>query len=179
VSMEMLNKWLQLGANIGLIVGLVFLGLQMRQDRELKRLEFVMNTFETSLERTLAEMGENPMKSVEKAVYRPEEMSPQDVLVVTALLNNSYISWWRGTVMEELGVFTGRWRSQDNVSGWLFETGVGKRWLETADLNRLHPAIAEMLQRERERQASSSTTAYREWLDYLRQGSASSKEQLE
>ncbi len=31
--------WLQVGANVGFLLGLVFVGLQMQQDRELKRLD--------------------------------------------------------------------------------------------------------------------------------------------
>ena len=52
--------WLQVGGNIGILLGLVVVALQLYQDRQLKAAEMVMAQLDNAIQIRLALMGEEP-----------------------------------------------------------------------------------------------------------------------
>ena len=83
---ENMSKWLTLGANIGILIGLVLVVIQIRQNSDLLRLQFISDEFmtETSSENLL--IGDSPADAIMKAMYSPEDMTYADFRVNDAYL---------------------------------------------------------------------------------------------
>ena len=55
-----LNNWLQAAANIGILVDLILVGFQMRQNSDLLGAELVFNENQRSIDYARALVGDNP-----------------------------------------------------------------------------------------------------------------------
>ena len=86
MASDNLSKWLPLGANIGIMIGLILVVIQIRQNSDLLRLQFINDEYlaESSSERLL--IGENPADAIMKAMYSPEDMTYADFRVNDAYL---------------------------------------------------------------------------------------------
>ena len=99
--------WLQVGANLGILLGLVFVGLQMLQDRELKRLEMVSRCVTDLFERELVAIGDEPYRAIVKAALNPEELTEEDIYVYRTYLSVVLTGWDRRNFMEQCGLIVG------------------------------------------------------------------------
>ena len=126
------GNWLQIGGNLAVVVGLVFVGYQLYQDRQLKRAELIFAGFETMQNRALALMGENPHEAIVRAAYTPGEASAEDAYIVGLALDTYLLSLDRNAVMENLGVFESGWREGERL-GVAYEGGteIGERFLRS------------------------------------------------
>jgi uncharacterized membrane protein len=104
-----IGVWLQTLGSIGVFLGLVFLGLQIQQDHELQRAEFVWNDYESVIQEHLAMIGEQPHKILVKAALHPDDLTAEEALVMTRLLRVSLLKAERGKWMELFGVSRGEW----------------------------------------------------------------------
>ena len=126
------------GGNLGILVGLIFVGLQMQQDRELKRAELLYNNYSSIMDFDLALMGENPYHAIIKAAYNPEELTEEEAYINILAVDHTMLGWTRSAWMEELGLFTGGW--QNSNLGWEMGTSVGRRFVESELQNYELPA---------------------------------------
>ena len=117
------------GGNLGILVGLIFVGLQMQQDRELKRAELIYNNYSSIMEYDIALMGENPHHAIIKAAYNPDELTEEEAYINILAVDYAMLAWTRSAWMEELGLFEEQWRS--NTLGWEMGTSVGRRFVES------------------------------------------------
>jgi len=119
--------WLQILGNIGIVIGLFFVGVQLYQDRQLKEAELTSAYFESRIQANIAAMGENPQASIVKAATNPEAMTPEDAYVSFLNLDNWGSLWMRYSRLESLGLQNPRW--QDSQGLFLeFGTPFGVRW---------------------------------------------------
>ena len=110
-----LGYWLQVGANIGILLGLVFVGLQMLQDRELKRVELFSRTVTDLFERELAAMGDEPYRAIVKAASNPEELTEEEIYVYQTYLSVILLGWHRRNLMEQKGLFDSSWQARAGI----------------------------------------------------------------
>jgi hypothetical protein len=83
---ERVNKWLTLGANIGVIVGIVFLALEIRQNSELARLQFADDRRNTWQQGEMAVFGDSIAAVWEKSVSDPASLSLAEARMLDAYL---------------------------------------------------------------------------------------------
>ena len=110
-----LGYWLQVGANIGILLGLVFVGLQIQQDRELKRVEMVSRMVTDLFERELAAIGDEPYRAIVKAASNPEELTEEEIYVYQTYLNVILLGWHRRKSMEQNGLFDSSWQETTGI----------------------------------------------------------------
>jgi type II secretory pathway pseudopilin PulG len=125
-----LVSWFQAIGNVAVIGGLIFVGLQMQQDRELKRAELAFSAFETVISQQVALAGENPAPAVARALNGVGDLTTEEAIQLEALMWLDMINWQRNALMDELGVFEGRWRKGLALSYFLYESPVGMAWLD-------------------------------------------------
>lgn len=104
-----LKTALEISANIGLIAGLVFVGLQFKQDRDLKSAELVFETYRESLNFFVTNMGESPNETVARAVFEPEALTESDLLVLDAIYSWEVVRRLMLADVEKLGLIEGDW----------------------------------------------------------------------
>lgn len=148
------TTWLQLGGNLAVLVGLLFVGFQLYQDRELKRAELIFAGFDTTQNRMIALLGEDPQRALVKAATEPEQLTEEEAYVAGTYLFMALNNMNRSAVMEDLGVWGDGWRQDPRpVLPWEFGTELGRRVMEDALPDLLVPeSVKEQLrQRMKER----------------------------
>jgi hypothetical protein len=66
---ELLNRWLSLAANIGVMGGLVLVAIRINQNTGIAQAQILNDYHLADMQLELAMMAENPAQSWEKAVY--------------------------------------------------------------------------------------------------------------
>ena len=107
-----LASWLQVGANVGILIGLVLVGFQMRQASDLTRHELESELSTQFQEQYLVLQGEAPADVIAKASEAPAELTAAELLVLEAYINK-FLDYWLGVKsLADLGVVEEeRWRS--------------------------------------------------------------------
>ncbi len=120
--------WLQVGANLGVIGGLVLLAVQINQSVEITKAQIVNDYYIADMQLELKMMGENPAKSWTKAIYEPDELSQEDRAVLDRYFNFGMIQIRRLTVMRELGLAEEDLGDWFNYVSWQLGNEAGRRW---------------------------------------------------
>jgi len=128
---EKLNRWLTLGANLGVLVGIVFLSVEIRQNTNAVAAQAILslNEFGNETSRSVS-LDEDFAKLVTTGHQDPESLTELEeeryVIYVQHLLNVSEAAWTfrqRGLISDE--EFQG-W--QKSTCSWLAQSGVDKLW---------------------------------------------------
>ena len=123
-----INGWLTLAANIGVLIGLILIATQIKQNTEITRAQVANDWFLADMQLELAMMGENPAASWTKAVYSPEELTQQDAAVLDRYFNYGLVQLQRLQRMNELGLADDRWKDRISYLRWHLGNDVGRRW---------------------------------------------------
>ncbi len=76
------NSWLSLGANIGVVIGLVLVSYQINQEAELTKIQLFSEATSSRKEFNQAMMGDDPMEVVAKSIERPHELTLSELHVM-------------------------------------------------------------------------------------------------
>jgi hypothetical protein len=132
---ENMSKWLTLGANIGILIGLALVVIQIRQNSDLLRLQFINDEYMTEYSSERLLIGENPADAIMKAMYSPEDMTYADFRVNDAYLVSKIDSMYRRYHLGQEGIFDeDDWR-ESNIGftfEWLFGNRFSQLWWEHA-----------------------------------------------
>ena len=126
------NRWLTLVANVGILIGLVLVLVEIRQNSELLRLQFINDDLMAVARTEEPLLGENPANVMMKSMYSPEDLTYADFRVIDAyyvakidLINRRFRLGQEGIFDEE------DWKSQFGFTfEWLFGNRFGRLWWE-------------------------------------------------
>lgn len=97
-------------ANLGVLVGLVLIAVQIRQNTEITRAQVANDWFMADMQLELAMMGENPSTSWIKSVYTQAELDRHDAAVLDRYFNYGLVQLQRLQRMNELGLADEQWK---------------------------------------------------------------------
>lgn len=129
---DRIARWLTLGANIGVVLGLVMLIVEIRQNETLTRVatEGGLNELMIDTELHIAQ----PEQSVAwvKSYMAPETMSDVDIRMNDAVLVSLLMQWDYASQMQRAGLRTRAEveRLIRNTAPFYFGSRFGKRWFE-------------------------------------------------
>jgi hypothetical protein len=69
-------SWLQIGANFGILAGLILVSAQIVQSNTITGAELFSNNLESTVTRELALVGETPEVSMWRVMFDPEAATP-------------------------------------------------------------------------------------------------------
>lgn len=124
-----LADWLQILGNVGIFVGLFFVGFQLYQDRQLKQAELSAAYFAERISANSAAMGEDPHKSIVKAATDPDSMTAEDAYIYLLNLDNWMSFWMRSSRLEQFDLSSDDWQNFAGAS-LEFGTPMGIRHME-------------------------------------------------
>ena len=127
---------LSLLANIGVVAGLFFLGIQIYQDQKLTRAQLTSNLFNEENARRLVIMGEDSAIVLAK-VNDGEPLTRSESIVAGAYYDSRIGTWQRNFQLEDLGLFEGIWREGFNLRHPVWENEFALNHLQ----NRLESGI--------------------------------------
>lgn len=121
-----LSQWLTLGANVGILVGLILVVLEIRQNSALVRVQIVDSTFSDQQAQVMARVGDDSARAWARSIENPGNMTLADVQVIEAEFRSTLLRLRRCALMEELGIFSGRWRQDYEWYSRPFTTPIGR-----------------------------------------------------
>ncbi|MEM1433840.1 MAG: hypothetical protein AAGG11_07300 [Pseudomonadota bacterium] len=127
----MKKDWLQVTTNVGVVIGLVLLIYELNQSRDLTRAQVVDSVYDAAVTRNLALLGENPEAAIARSVFRPDELSEQDAVVLTQFYTAMLVSWMRNKDESGLGYFEESFQYTIASEAYFLNTGPGRRWWST------------------------------------------------
>ena len=180
--------WLQVGANVGILAGLILVFAQIRQSNQITGAELFSDSLESTVARDLALIGETPEQSMTRLLLDPASVTPQDQFVADRV----YMAIWRQLNRALLLSEAGLYGTNENIdaSGFiyinhpLFACPYGLAWLDDlqaqleADnvqyrlLGRLRQLAERRLATERFADHRAAAERIRLDLERLRQGGA-------
>ena len=81
--------WLQVGANIGILTGLIMVGLQINQASYLVRNQLVSDQTSDRMAAMASMLGESPAEVVAKAVTTPEQLTDAELVVMDSWIDHA------------------------------------------------------------------------------------------
>jgi hypothetical protein len=104
---ERVTRWLTLGANIGVVLGLLLVALQIRQESELTKMQLFSDHTDARREWAQAMMGDSPMDVVAKSIERPEDLSLEELLIMDHYFISALNELRRLELLKRAGLDTG------------------------------------------------------------------------
>jgi hypothetical protein len=86
VNASKLSDWLQVAANIGIVLGLVLVGVQLKQNSDLARIQLVYAESQSSIDLELEVVGEQGAATWAKSIEDPENLTLAEIRIMEALL---------------------------------------------------------------------------------------------
>ena len=128
------RDWLQIVSNLGVVAGLVFLGFQILQDREMKRADMIAATFQDDNTRLIALLGENSGATISKIINN-RCLSEEEQTIAAVYYNLRVSSWVRNSYMQEIGLFGSDWHENQSLenSSWEHPSGIAQLEITAAD----------------------------------------------
>jgi hypothetical protein len=97
--------WLQISGNIGILCGLIFVAVQLYQDRQLKGIEMSMHQLDNALAVRLALFGEEPYQALIKSITEPDQLSATEAMVLTQIYGAELILYEQTLYMQRSGLW--------------------------------------------------------------------------
>ena len=94
MEVSKVGYWLQVGANVGILVGLVLVGLQMNQNAALLRIQLLKQEADSYVATEMAIAGENFAESWARIQEQPEKVSLKDMRVMESDLWGLSVYKW-------------------------------------------------------------------------------------
>lgn len=163
MNMDKWPHWLQVGANLGLLVGLVFVAIQLYQDRQLKTAELIAGSLQEHHARHLALMGDNPAAALSK-LPTGQVLNEHDRFIAKAYFDSHMANWSRNSILEQIGLLPPAWSNRLRLTDSLWANQYGIKAVEnylqdsTTRSDGLRSKLADELERIRMAYTESSST---------------------
>ena len=104
MDVDKVNQWLMVTSHLGILAGLILVGMQIKQDNELTRLQIFSDTTTSRIQIHEAVMGDNPALVVMKSLTHPEDLTLEELRIMDAYLLAAVNEERRRMVLEESGL---------------------------------------------------------------------------
>ena len=128
LNTDRLNKWLSLAANFGVLVGIFFLVIEIRQNTNALYAESRQAVLSGAQHELLMQLN-NP--DIHLSIIKPEPLTPQEHVRLSVFLTTSlkakefaWLQYQDGVIDEE------QWRSEVVVIGIIFDAQRNRKWWE-------------------------------------------------
>jgi hypothetical protein len=132
LNSDRLNRWLSLGANTGVLIGIVFLAIEIQQNSDLARLQFSDERRNTWQQGEMVVFGESIATVWEKSVLDPASLSLAEARMLDAYLAFQLTRANRVLDLERAGLVPIGETEQElrSILPFFFDTEFAKVWWE-------------------------------------------------
>lgn len=125
-----LDTWVQVATAIAVLVGLALVIYELRQTKELTRLQLTQASSDEIQSEQIALLGENGASALRKACLAPETLTDDELFVVHYFFRNRVTRVFRYKEQDDLADFDNNWRAEggrqlNEIAGY----PQGKAWL--------------------------------------------------
>jgi hypothetical protein len=127
---ERLHRWLALGANVGILIGLVLVIVQIRQSTQLARSTYRSQGNDVANQVYGNLLGEHGGDVIEKSVECPQELTYSDFMALDAFLFTGINMLLRDYQLAQEGLYSeADWKqSVDLYVHWYLGNSFGRAW---------------------------------------------------
>lgn len=124
-----LGQTITILANIGLLVGLTLVSIQINQSTAIAEAQLASDYFLADMQLELSMMGDDPISSFVKAVYAPGELTERDAGVLDRYFNYGLIQVDRLVQMRDAGLADAELvNRQVDYMKWHLGNPAGRTW---------------------------------------------------
>jgi len=129
VDYDRANRWLTLVANIGILIGLALIIVEIRQNAELLRLQFINDDLQETSTSLIPMLGDDLSRVMMKSIFSPEEMTYAEFMVVDSWLTQQIARVERRYQLGQEGILDETaWKSMDFNYEWHFGNKFARLW---------------------------------------------------
>ena len=103
MNTDRVNKWLTLGANVGVLIGLILLVAEIRQNTEVSEMQFYIERRTVVNELAQAMLDAETSEVWIKSIADPQSLSPSEMNKLGSILGLRLNIWRLSFVLEERG----------------------------------------------------------------------------
>jgi len=125
---------LQIASNIAVFSGLIVVGFQMSQDRQLSQAQLISDGRISWVEREVSLLGENPTPVVANSISQPENLSESESLIIHSYLLAAIVHEQRQYDLVANGVYEDLFSNYQLPAYWAnryFGNPFAKKWFES------------------------------------------------
>lgn len=119
---------LQLVTNLAVVAGIIVLIFELNQNRDLAQVQAYDNAYLTATSRNLALLGETPQISIARSIFHPDDLTPEDVIVLHQYYTAILVNWRRLKDEHAIGYFGGGWEGVVAAETFHLNTYLGRKW---------------------------------------------------
>ena len=108
MNTDSLNRWLTLGSNIGVILGLVLVAFQFQQNTDAIRLQARLGAHGAIQSAELSVAGDTLAEAFAKSILTPSELTPGEVAQVWSYLIAGMTGVYQNWIAHDVGYTTKR-----------------------------------------------------------------------
>ena len=127
MKLEKLNQWLLLASHVGILGGLILVGLQIRQDTEIAKVQLFSEITSSRIEMAGALLGENPAPIIAKSLTDPDALTLSEMYVVDSYLIRGLNEARRERVLNRVDLDIGI-ASPENGLAFYFGNEFAQKW---------------------------------------------------
>ncbi len=130
MNVEKVNASLTVGANIGVLIGLIVLIAELNQSTDHLRLQVMDQISAREFTHNSIFLAENPAPVIEKSLIEPENITYTEFRVLDAYLINALSLWERQFFLYQAGlVESTSWKTKvEEDANWYFGNKFAKSW---------------------------------------------------
>ena len=122
-------NWLQIFGNLGLLIGLILVALQINQATYLVQSQLVSDQYSDRMNARGVMMGEKPADAFAKAVVDPELLTDAELVVMDAWMAREISYWARVKILSDTGVYPAViWEQHRTEADYALASKFGRTW---------------------------------------------------
>jgi hypothetical protein len=98
------SSWISIAANVGLIVGLVLVAMQLRQNADLTRVQIFSQNISDERAVEIGMFGDHGAVAWAKSIEEPAIMTSAEIKIMDGWLVNQVLGWSRSALLESEGL---------------------------------------------------------------------------
>ncbi len=112
MNSQKVANWVQVSANIGILLGLALVFLQIRQNTDILKTQMLFEESHRTVEAEYVMIGENGAEAWAKAITAPNELTPTEQRIIEGYLWGAVEQWRYIYTLSQMGLLEEEWKNR-------------------------------------------------------------------
>ena len=140
--------WLQVGANIGILAGLILVGFQINQASYLVRVQLASDQASDRMATMDNMLGENPAEIFAKSLISPDQLTDAELVAMDSWMTRELVYARRVRQLVDAEIYpVDAWETHRDVIDYAFASKFGRTWWKQSRVQfvRSDPEVVELV----------------------------------
>jgi len=129
MNSQKVANWVQVSANIGILLGLALVFLQIQQNTDILKTQMLFEESHRTVEAEYVMIGENGAEAWAKAITAPNELTLTEQRIIEGYLWGAVEQWRYTYTLSQQGLLAEQWKNRVNVEvGYFLANPYGRAW---------------------------------------------------